>query len=72
MNPDYIFLQFEESENADKPEALDELQKNAIWNGLNAVKADHVFINSVEPLAQGGTAWSKTQFLDAVQQNLTK
>ncbi len=72
MNPDYIFLQFEESENADKPEALDELQKNAIWNGLDAVKADHVFINSVEPLAQGGTAWSKTQFLDAVQQNLTK
>lgn len=72
MNPDYIFLQFEESENADKPEALDELQKNAIWNGLNAVKADQVFINSVEPLAQGGTAWSKTQFLDAVQQNLTK
>lgn len=72
MNPDYIFLQFEESENAEKPEALDELQKNAIWNGLDAVKADQVFINSVDPLAQGGTAWSKTQFLDAVQQNLSK
>ena len=72
MNPDYIFLQFEESENTDKPEALDELQKNAIWNGLDAVKADQVFINSVDPLAQGGTAWSKTQFLEAVQQNLSK
>ena len=71
MNPDYIFLQFEESENADKPEALDELQKNAIWNGLDAVKADQVFVNSVEPLAQGGTAWSKTKFLEAVQQNLS-
>ncbi|MGG0889274.1 iron-hydroxamate ABC transporter substrate-binding protein [Cytobacillus horneckiae] len=70
MNPDYVFLQFEESENADKPKALDELQENAIFKSVNAVKNGHVFVNAVDPLAQGGTAWSKTKFLEAATESL--
>ena len=72
MNPDYVFLQFEESENSDKPQALEELQNNAIWNSIEAVKNNQVFVNAVDPMAQGGTAWSKTAFLKAVKEHLTK
>lgn len=70
INPDAIFLQFETSENGDAPKALDELQSNAIFSSLTAVQNDQVFVNAIEPLAQGGTAWSKVRFLDAAYENL--
>ena len=72
VNPDAIFLQFETSENADAPKALEELQNNAIFQSLNAVKNEQVFINAIDPLAQGGTAWSKVKFLDAAAEKLLK
>ncbi len=72
VNPDYIFLQFEESENADKPKALEELEANPIWKSMNAAKNGKVFVNTVDPLAQGGTAWSKTAFLKAATNSLTE
>ncbi|UHA74841.1 iron-hydroxamate ABC transporter substrate-binding protein [Paenibacillus sp. 481] len=72
MNPDYIFVQFEETENKDKPNALADVQNNPIWKSLNAVKNGKVFVNAVDPLAQGGTAWSKTKFLEAAVDKLTQ
>lgn len=71
-NPDYIFLQFETSENTDNAAALDELLANPIFGSVEASKNDHVFVNVVDPLAQGGTAWSKVKFLDAAIENLSK
>ncbi|MNI35201.1 Iron-uptake system-binding protein precursor [compost metagenome] len=65
INPDYLFVQFSEEENKDQPKALEELQKNPIWNSLNASKNKKVFINAVDPIAQGGTAYSKIIFLEA-------
>ncbi|WP_338652054.1 ABC transporter substrate-binding protein [Lysinibacillus sp. Y5S-8] len=72
VNPDAIFLQFEESENTDSPKALEELQKNPIFNSLKAAQNNQVFVNTIEPLAQGGTAWSKVKFLDAAAEKLLK
>ncbi|MFP7233007.1 iron ABC transporter substrate-binding protein FeuA [Bacillus subtilis] len=72
MNPDHIFVQFFDDENADKPDALKDLEKNPIWKSLKAVKEDHVYVNSVDPLAQGGTAWSKVRFLKAATEKLTQ
>ncbi|WP_308779995.1 ABC transporter substrate-binding protein [uncultured Clostridium sp.] len=72
INPDAIFLQFEDSENKDVPESLNELLENPIFKSLEASKNNKVFVNTVEPLAQGGTAWSKVRFLDAVVDNLLK
>lgn len=71
-NPDYIFLQFEKSENKDKPQILEDLQSNPIWQSTKAVKDKKVFINSIDPMAQGGTAWSKTAFLKETVKNLSK
>ncbi|MFC4600896.1 ABC transporter substrate-binding protein [Cohnella hongkongensis] len=68
INPDYLFLQFSPEENADQPKALEELQKNPIWKSLKAVKNGHVYVNTVDPLAQGGTAYSKISFLQALKQ----
>ncbi|MNI64854.1 Iron-uptake system-binding protein precursor [compost metagenome] len=72
INPDYIFLQFEASENTDNTTALDDLLKNPIFQSVEAAKSNHVFVNTVDPLAQGGTAWSKVRFLDAAIENLSK
>lgn len=72
INPDYIFLQFEESGDSEKQQAFEELQKNAIWKSIEAVKNEQVFVNAVNPMAQGGTAWSKTAFLSALKDNLTQ
>ncbi|AXM89921.1 iron-uptake system-binding protein [Anoxybacillus ayderensis] len=63
MNPDYIFVQFSTEENKNNTDALKQLQKNPIWKSIEAVKNKKVFVNVVDPLAQGGTAWSKTKFL---------
>ncbi|WP_166244877.1 ABC transporter substrate-binding protein [Paenibacillus turpanensis] len=71
INPDYLFVQFSEDENKDKPKTLEELQNNPIWKSLNAVKNGKVFVNVVDPLAQGGTAWSKINFLKAAVEKLS-
>jgi len=65
MNPDYLFIQYEESENAESPTALADLENNSIWKSLDAVKNNQVYENVVDPMAAGGTAWSKTTFLTA-------
>ena len=72
MDPDYIFVQFSENENADDPKALEKLENNPIWQSMSAVKDDHVFVNAVDNMAQGGTAWSKVSFLKAVKETLGK
>lgn len=70
VNPDAIFLQFETSENADAPQTLEELQSNPIFKSLKATQNNQVFVNAIEPLAQGGTAWSKVKFLDIAVEKL--
>lgn len=72
MNPDYLFIQFSPDENMDTPKALDEFQQDPIMKSLNAFKNDKVFVNIVDPLAQGGTAYSKIEFLKAAVANLNK
>ncbi len=69
INPDYLFIQFSEGENADTPKALEELQKNPIFKSVNAVKNNQLFVNMVDPIAQGGTAHSKIIFLDAAKKS---
>ncbi|MFS0557654.1 ABC transporter substrate-binding protein [Brevibacillus sp. 179-C9.3 HS] len=71
INPDYLFVQFSPDENKDKPNALEDLQNNPIWKSVNAVKNGKVYVNVVDPLAQGGTAWSKTQFMKAAVEKLS-
>ncbi|WP_456265985.1 MULTISPECIES: iron-hydroxamate ABC transporter substrate-binding protein [unclassified Bacillus (in: firmicutes)] len=64
LNPDYIFVQFSKEENSSNPNALKDLEKNKIWTSLKAVKNGHINENVVDPMLQGGTALSKTTFLD--------
>lgn len=72
VNPDAIFLQFETSENSDAPQALEALQANPIFASTTAAKNGQVFVNTLAPLAQGGTAWSKVKFLDVAVEKLLK
>ncbi|ENH98138.1 ABC transporter substrate-binding protein [Gracilibacillus halophilus YIM-C55.5] len=70
LNPDHIFVQYAESENPDNSNALTNLEENPIWQSLKAVQNDHVYVNAAHPLAQGGTAWSKQEFLNAFQETV--
>ncbi|MNW26275.1 Iron-uptake system-binding protein precursor [compost metagenome] len=65
MNPDVLFIQYSEDENPENTSVLTELEKNPIYQSVNAVKNGQVFVNAVDPLAQGGTAYSKIEFLKA-------
>lgn len=72
VNPDYIYLEFDEAENPKTKTALEDLQEDAVFKSLTAAKENHVFANEVPGLAEGGTAWSKTKFLEVVQNTLLK
>ncbi|AEI43179.1 FeuA [Paenibacillus mucilaginosus KNP414] len=69
INPDYLFVQFSEEENKDTPKVFEELKNNPIFQSMNAVKNGHLYTNLVDPLTQGGTAYSKIKFLEAVSQS---
>ncbi|WPP40700.1 ABC transporter substrate-binding protein [Paenibacillus hunanensis] len=72
LNPDHLFIQFSEDENADTPEALTNLQNNPIFNKTKASQNGHVYVNVIDPLSEGGPAWSRDQFLQAAVKELTK
>jgi len=72
MNPDYLFIQFSPDENRDTPQALEDFQKDPIMGSLDAFKNGRAFVNVVDPLAQGGTAYSKIEFLKAAAAHLAK
>lgn len=70
INPDVLFIQFSEDENPDNTAALEEIESNPIFQSVNAVKEKQVYVNIVDPLAQGGTAYSKIQFLKAFMEKV--
>ncbi|MCE3200183.1 ABC transporter substrate-binding protein [Paenibacillus sonchi] len=72
MNPDILFLQFAADENAEAATALKDLQNNPIIQKINAMKNDKTFVNVIDPLAEGGPAWSRVQFLKAAAEQLNK
>lgn len=71
-NPDYLFIQFADSENKDNPNALKDLENNPIIKSTNAFKNGNVFVNVVDPLAEGGPAWSRIHFLKVAAEKLSK
>ncbi|MFD2210565.1 ABC transporter substrate-binding protein [Virgibacillus halophilus] len=70
IDPDYMFVQFEASSNADDKNALKDLEKNPIWQSLKAVQHDKVFVNTIDPILEGGPLYSRTEFLKAVSDKL--
>lgn len=72
MNPDYLFVQFSTSETQEAKHAFEDLKKNPIIQNLNAFKQDHVYVNVVDPLMEGGPAYSRIKFLEGVQKHLDK
>lgn len=72
MNPDYLFIQFATDENKETETALDEFLGNPIVKNVTAVKNDKVFVNVIDPLLEGGPAWSRSEFLKAAQEQLAQ
>ncbi|MEW4368248.1 ABC transporter substrate-binding protein [Paenibacillus kandeliae] len=72
VNPDDLFIQFSEDENADTPNALQDLQNNPILSKMKAFQNGHVYVNVIDPLSEGGPAWSRDQFVQAAVKELSK
>lgn len=72
VNPDRLFIQVQQSGNQENEQAYEELKKNPILQNITAFKNDQVYINIVDSLLEGGTAFSKIEFLKASQQNVLK
>jgi len=72
MDPDYLFIQFSSDENKDNPNAWDQLQNNPILKNIKALKNGATYVNLVDPLAQGGTAYSKIEFLKSLASKLSE
>ncbi|MEK4966952.1 ABC transporter substrate-binding protein [Cytobacillus sp. FSL R7-0696] len=72
MNPDHLFIQFAESENAEAKNALEDLQNDPIVKNITAFKEDQVYVNTIDPLLEGGPANSRVEFLKALQEDLSK
>ncbi|WP_411349105.1 ABC transporter substrate-binding protein [Paenibacillus sp. WLX2291] len=72
VNPDDLFIQFSEDENADTPNALKDLQSNPILSKMKAFQDGHVYVNVIDPLSEGGPAWSRDQFVQAAVKELSK
>lgn len=70
MNPDYLFIQFSDDENAAAPNALKDLENNPILQKMNAFKNKQVYVNLIDPLSEGGPAWSRIHFLKAMVEKL--
>ena len=52
--------------------SLPKNRKNPIFTSLKASQNNEIYVNTIDPLAQGGTAWSKVKFLDAAAEKLLK
>lgn len=72
MNPDYLFIQFSTSENKEAENAFEELKKKPVIQNINAFKQNQVYVNVVDPLLEGGPAYSRIQFLESVQKLLNQ
>ncbi|OWR31519.1 iron-uptake system-binding protein [Saccharibacillus sp. O23] len=72
IDPDELFVQFSENENGKAPKALDELESNPIVQQLKAYKDGTLYVNAMNPLSEGGPAWSRDQFLKAAAEKLAR
>lgn len=72
MDPDYIFLQYAESESPAHPRVMESLRQNPVWRNITAVKNNHVFVNAVDPLIQGVAIGGKITFLHAAVEKLSQ
>lgn len=70
VNPDYLFIQFAEEDNADAPNILQDLQNNPIVQNMKAFKEGNAFVNVIDPLCEGGPSYSRIKFLEAITENI--
>lgn len=68
VDPDVIFVQNAQVEN--DAQALQDVENNPIWQSLSAVKDNKVFINTIDPILEGGPIYSRGLLIDAITENL--
>ena len=70
MNPDYLIIQVQDGNNDENNKVYEEMKKDPIVQNVTAFKEDQVFVNMVDSLLEGGPAYSRTVFLEKLQENL--
>ncbi|QTD41849.1 ABC transporter substrate-binding protein [Sporosarcina sp. Te-1] len=68
LNPDYIFMQVQQTGTQENEQAYEQLAKNPIIQNIHAFQEEHVYVNLVDSLLEGGTVYSKNEFMKALQE----
>ncbi|MBB4826350.1 iron complex transport system substrate-binding protein [Sporosarcina luteola] len=68
LNPDYIFMQVQQTGTQENEQAYEQLAKNPIIQNIHAFQEEHVYVNLVDSLLEGGTVFSKNEFVKALQE----
>ncbi|WP_339230535.1 ABC transporter substrate-binding protein [Oceanobacillus sp. FSL K6-2867] len=69
MNPDHIFMQVQQTGTQENEQVFEQLKQNSIIQNIDAFKEDQVYVNIVDSLLEGGSAYSKSEFVKALQSN---
>ena len=69
MNPDYIFMQVQQTGTQENEQAFEQLKQNSIIQNIDAFKEEQVYVNIVDSLLEGGSAFSKSEFVKALESN---
>lgn len=70
-NPDYLFIQYDIYENEMDETILQKLEESEIWQSLQAVQNERVFVNTVNPLSMGSpTLFGRYEILNAARENI--
>ncbi|GEN86816.1 ABC transporter substrate-binding protein [Oceanobacillus sp. FSL W8-0428] len=70
MNPDYLFLQIPEGADGESSQIYEDIQANPILQNVEAFKNDHVYVNVVDPLLEGGPIYSRVLFLEQLRNKI--
>ncbi|QQK81511.1 ABC transporter substrate-binding protein [Salicibibacter cibi] len=70
LDPDVLFVQFAGEENTEAADALEDFQNEPAFQNISAFENEDVYINSIPPMSEGGPAWSRLEFVQAINENL--
>lgn len=70
MNPDYLFLQIPEGADGENNQIYEDMKENPIFQNVEAFKNNHVYVNVVDPLLEGGPIYSRVLFLEQLRDKI--
>ena len=62
-------MQVQQTGTQENEQAFEQLKQNSIIQNIDAFKEEQVYVNIVDSLLEGGSAFSKSEFVKALESN---